>query len=163
MSGLRIVALGRPVPQGSLTSMGPRRPLLASNRQALTPWRTTVAVAAARAADLATWNRTTGPVTVEVTFFFDRPATHYGTGRNAQQLRASAPQFPATRGQGDLDKLLRSCFDAITDSGSVWADDSQVAHVMAGKRWTSPAFPHLDRPGMTAVIRPLATTVRSTT
>jgi Holliday junction resolvase RusA-like endonuclease len=36
----------------------------------------------------------------------------------------------------DLDKLLRATFDAVTATGRVWADDSQVVKVTAEKLYT---------------------------
>src|SRR3954449_13019503 len=53
-----------------------------------------------------------GPLLIRLDFYFPRPATHYGTGRNAGQLKDSAPLYPDTVG-ADLDKLARSTVDAL--------------------------------------------------
>ena len=65
-----------------------------------------------------------GAIALKVTCFFARPKSHYGTGRNAGRLKASAPPYPISKGRNDLDKLLRLIFDAMT--GIVYEDDSQV-------------------------------------
>jgi len=71
-----------------------------------------------------------GAVSVEVAFFLPRPKGHYRTGANMAMLRESAPLRPA--GRPDLDKLLRSTFDAIGESGC-WGDDAQAVSIVAGK------------------------------
>ena len=149
MSGLRVVALGRPVPQGSKRHVG-RGILVESSNVA--PWRQTIEVAAASAVALEGWERTALPVSVELTYYFDRPKSHYRTGQHSHLVRDGAPYWPATRAQGDIEKLVRATHDAFTSAG-VWQDDSQVAHVMAGKRWTSTSPSALATPGMTAVVR----------
>lgn len=65
-----------------------------------------------------------GPIGVMLTFFFPRPKSHFGSGRNAGKLKASAPEFPITKGRNDLDKLVRLVLDGMT--GVVYVDDSQV-------------------------------------
>jgi len=79
-----------------------------------------------------------GPVSVTVMFRLPRPKGHYGTGRNAGYLRASAPRLPG--GRPDIDKLLRSTFDALGEAG-VWGDDSQVTDVHASKMYANPYEP----------------------
>ncbi len=64
-----------------------------------------------------------------VTFRFvrTRPASHFGTGRNAGKLKASAPAKPITRPDGL--KLARAAEDGGT--GIVWSDDSVIVrHVI---------------------------------
>lgn len=73
-------------------------------------------------------------VTLVALFTFPRPASHYGTGRNREQVKPSAPashtQTP------DLDKLLRLVGDALTIAG-VLRDDSQIHTIIAKKQWGS--------------------------
>lgn len=67
---------------------------------------------------------------VEIVFAFERPRSHFRTGRFAHLLRDDAPRFPCGRNRyGDLDKLTRSVFDAL--SGIVWKDDTQIAQLRA--------------------------------
>jgi Holliday junction resolvase RusA-like endonuclease len=62
-------------------------------------------------------------------FVLARPRSHYGTGRNADRLRATAPAWPCSR--PDATKLLRAVEDALT--GVVWRDDGQVVVQTARK------------------------------
>lgn len=75
-----------------------------------------------------------GPVTVEVDFAFPRPKAHYGSGRNANVVKAAAPFWHIKA--PDLDKLLRSILDALKDSGVI-TDDGQVCRVLTTKRYTT--------------------------
>jgi Holliday junction resolvase RusA-like endonuclease len=74
-----------------------------------------------------------GPVAIDGHFYFARPKGHYGTGRNATQLKPSAPPYPTTRANGDSDKLARAVLDAVT--GVVIRDDSQVVDLRIRKRY----------------------------
>lgn len=76
-----------------------------------------------------------GPLVVEFTFYRPRPNGHYGQGRNAGQVKASAPAYPITR--PDVLKLARAAEDALT--GIVWRDDAQIVDEVLRKRWGSPA------------------------
>ena len=143
-------AFGRPVPQGTVRSLGKGRPSIHGNAQTLLPWRATIALAAAEGAELLTWARTEQPVTVHARFFFDRPLGHFGK----KGLRPAAPAVPYGRGVGDIDKLCRGLLDAIGDSGAVWLDDSQVVELLATKQYVAP-HTSLDRPGVIVVIRPV--------
>ena len=71
------------------------------------------------------------PISCAVTFRFHRPQFHYGTGRNAEQVKASAPPYPAK--PPDLDKLTRAIWDSLTSV--VWVDDGQVVAATIRKHW----------------------------
>ncbi len=73
-----------------------------------------------------------GPVMGVIVFKFARPKGHYGTGKNANQLKPSAPIRP--EGPPDLDKLLRSTNDALTDA-RVWRDDAQLCSLTTDKEY----------------------------
>jgi Holliday junction resolvase RusA-like endonuclease len=79
-----------------------------------------------------------GAVACEITFRMPRPQGHYGTGRNAGQVRKGAPDFPASK--PDLDKLCRAVLDGLTDGGA-WKDDGQVVMLLAGKIYPEPGMP----------------------
>jgi Holliday junction resolvase RusA-like endonuclease len=83
-------------------------------------WRGTVASAGTEAMDGA--EKFDQPVYVEMTFLRERSSSHYGSGRNAGFLKASAPLYPATR--PDVLKMARAVEDSLT--GVVWRDDSRV-------------------------------------
>ena len=77
---------------------------------------------------------TSAPIYLRLTFRFARPKGH----RNAKgQLKPSAPISHITR--PDLDKLCRSTLDGLT--GVLFADDSQVAFLVASKEYCTPGDP----------------------
>ena len=79
------------------------------------------------------------PVCVEITFFFARPKGHYGTGRNCEKLKNTAPEHCTSSSHGDIDKLCRSTLDglAVRSGGNVIRDDSQVVRLRCEKRYAS--------------------------
>ena len=91
------------------------------------PWRADVQAAARDAIQLE--ELLTGPLVLEVSFYFVRPKSHFGSGKNAKVLKPSAPTHPATR--PDTTKLLRALEDALT--GVLWRDDSQIVYQFAMK------------------------------
>lgn len=64
----------------------------------------------------------TGPLQVTFRFYMPRPAGHFGSGKNANQLKASSPTWPITR--PDALKMARAAEDALTNV--IWRDDSQI-------------------------------------
>lgn len=130
---LVVIVHGVPAMQGSKRHVGNGVMIEASKRTR--PWRENVRDAALTAIALDRWQRLDGPVSVRAEFYFDRPAGHYRSGRNAHLLKDGAPRFPSNRGSGDVDKMLRACFDSLADAG-VFRDDSQVVRVTAAKFWT---------------------------
>ena len=78
-----------------------------------------------------------GPLRLSVLFTAVRPKCHYGSGRNADVLKDSAPAYPTTR--PDITKLLRAVEDALT--GVLWLDDSQIVIQRAAKTYR-------ERPGV---------------
>ena len=129
--------MGTPAPQGSKRGFirGGKVQLVESSK-AVTPWREAVVAQAMR--DGLAGRRFDGDLALAVDFYFDRPRGHYGTGRNAQRLRPGAPRRP--NGKPDLDKLLRSTLDALTQAGVI-VDDCRIVTVSAGKHYTDDANP----------------------
>ena len=146
MTSIEIIVLGTPAPQGSkhgyaVKAKGKYTGKVAQVESSakVKPWRMAVKYAALEEirndyAATDDWRPMDGAVTLEVTFRLPRPKGHYGTGRNAGLLKPSAPWFPASR--PDLDKLLRSTFDALGEAG-VWGDDAQVTTVAARKDYAT--------------------------
>jgi crossover junction endodeoxyribonuclease RusA len=65
-------------------------------------------------------------------FRFTRPKGHYGTGKNANRLKVSAPDFHLVK--PDADKLQRAIGDSIEQSGLV-RGDQQIVNWSVSKRW----------------------------
>jgi crossover junction endodeoxyribonuclease RusA len=115
-----------------------KRPVVRDDNPDTKPWRATVAAAALEA--MHGHPPLAGPLELHAVFVFARPATHWGTGRNAGTLKASAPAYCWTR--PDLDKLLRAIGDAMT--GIVYRDDARVVIVRAEKHYgDGPAYAHI--------------------
>lgn len=141
MSALSFFVPGVPVGQGSKRHVG--NGVMVESAKGLKDWR--------RAITDAAWTyrlerpTITGPVAVALTFVVARPKGHYGTGRNADRLKPSAPLYPAVK--PDIDKTTRAVLDAITASG-VWRDDSQVVELLARKDYARHDGPRYDTPGV---------------
>lgn len=134
---LRLYVDGVPRPEGSTIAMPPRgqpcpacraRPgrwfVLPDNRKVLGPWRQQVTTKArlVLATDGGAYPLT-GPLWARCDFTFARPRSH------------PPGSWPVGRGAvGDLDKLVRAVYDALTDAG-VWGDDAQVVREVSEKRY----------------------------
>ena len=140
---IRFEVFGRPVTQGStrvvpLKAKGGGYQVRPDGRPKLIPihdkgkelkaWRQEVALAAR-----AQYNGPllTGPVSLLLVFTRPRPASHYGTGRNAGKIKPDAPSHPISK--PDSIKLTRAVEDAL--KGVVWVDDSQVCGHEIYKEW----------------------------
>lgn len=134
---------GTPAPMGSKRHVGNGKMIESS--KAVKPWRQAVASAAVDALPPEGWTPMDGPLILHVIFIFPRPASHYGTGRNAGTLKPNAPVYKSSA--PDLSKLVRSTEDALTDAG-VWRNDARVARILAEKTYG-------DSPGAVITIRSL--------
>lgn len=126
---LTVIAYGLPAGQGNLVRNAAGA-LYGSNAKMLKPWRDSVVAAAQTAmAEIAPdtvlpmFSRDVPVEVVSIVWTFARPAYHFGSGRNAGVLKASAPAHHV--GTPDIDKLLRAALDALTAAGC-WHDDRQV-------------------------------------
>ena len=70
-----------------------------------------------------------GSIRLALTFYRPRPQSHYGTGKNAGEVKESAAKWPI--GRPDTVKLTRAVEDALT--GVLWRDDSQVVEHLLRK------------------------------
>ena len=113
---------GVPQPQGSMRSFRVKsgaNVTLHSNKN-LMPWRNEVAAVAHVNWDA---NPSMRPFEVSLVFAFQRPKSHYGTGKNYDALKDWAESMAHIK-TPDGDKLMRAILDALT--GVIWHDDSQV-------------------------------------
>jgi len=74
-----------------------------------------------------------GAVCLGVVAFFERPASHYGKGRNCGVLKPSAPIQPTSHSLGDVSKIVRALEDSL--NGIAWLDDSQICLGVQSKYW----------------------------
>lgn len=91
-------------------------------------WKTDVKFAAQRAYQGLP---VTGALRLEITFYIQRPKSHYRSGAHSTSLKPSAPDWPTTK--PDATKLLRGVEDALT--GIVWKDDAQVVWQQVWKKY----------------------------
>lgn len=136
MSSLTVHVIGNPVQQGSKVANRFGGGVRDTNAKKLKPWRAEVAGCVAQAMNETGWATLDCPVQVDLVFFHHRPASHYGTGRNAGVLKASAPAWKSTA--PDIDKLTRAILDALTDSRAI-RDDARVARLLVEDRYADAA------------------------
>lgn len=87
-----------------------------------------------------------GPVSVKLLFSFQRPKCHFRGGKYENELKADAPYFHTSK--PDNDNLEKAIFDALTQLGLFWHDDTQVSHNETMKIWGAAG-------GVTIEIKPL--------
>jgi len=151
---LVVVVHGQPHGQGS-KKMVPGGRFISDNDKRLRPWRQAVHTATVDAlgdASLPMFVRDE-PVEVEVTFTFGRPASHYGTGRNASVLKPSAPRH--FTGTPDVDKALRAAYDSVVSAGAMH-DDRQIVRTIGAKTYPGGHPDALPVPGAVIRIRAVA-------
>lgn len=115
---IEFVIEGTAIPQGSKRHVGNGRMIEANPN--LRAWRSVVTAAARQASNDFTQFEKSAGVEIELTFFMPKPKT----------VTRSMPTV-----KPDLDKLVRSILDGVTDSG-IWVDDSQVVKITARKNYT---------------------------
>ncbi|MEU7092944.1 RusA family crossover junction endodeoxyribonuclease [Kitasatospora aureofaciens] len=130
---IEIVARGLPGPQGSKDHKG--NGILVESSAKVKPWRDAVTWQARSARNrIRGFTLLAGPLIAEMTFTFHRPRGHYGTGRNVDVLRPSAPLRPDVT--PDLSKLIRATEDALT--GVVYRDDALIVeYARTGKYYVT--------------------------
>lgn len=72
-----------------------------------------------------------GDLEIKVGAYLPRPKSHFGTGKNAGQLRDSARAYPGVK--PDLDNLLKLVVDAL--NGLAFIDDGQIVLATAYKQY----------------------------
>jgi crossover junction endodeoxyribonuclease RusA len=120
---------GIAAPQGSKRHVGKGVMLESSDR--VRPWRQDVRFAALEERP-PNWDMAI-PMRLDLVFWFPRPASHYGIKNGISYLKANAPIEPVSARIGDIDKLQRAVFDALT--GVAYLDDRQVVEVEARKAY----------------------------
>lgn len=127
MKIIQFTVPGLPQPQGSARAFVVKgKAVVTGDNPKVRSWRADVKTIAM---DHWQGEPASGPVMVTVQFTLPRPQSHYGTGKNAGVLKATAPERHPKK--PDLDKLVRAVLDALT--GVCWRDDAQVCYVGASK------------------------------
>ncbi len=151
MTTIAFSCLGRPQPKGAHTSFVPTykdgspvigyggkpKVVTKDTNKNVEPAQEALAVAALSARNRAAERIWDGPAAVTIRYFFARNKGDYGTGRNANTLKESAPTYPLTR--ADIDKLERTVFDALT--GTILRDDKLVVDCTHSKRFVEEGEP----------------------
>lgn len=126
---------GIPGPQGSKRHVGGGRMIESSKK--VKPWREAVRWSAVEAR--GTNPPMEGPLSVLLVFTLPKPL-------NAPKTRQTFPMR-----KPDIDKLVRSTFDALTEAG-VWIDDAQVIDLLTAKRFPNEGSDALDAPGVRVTV-----------
>lgn len=69
---------------------------------------------------------------VQITFYFARPKSHYGTGKNSGILKPNVGNYHTSK--PDVDNLIKFVLDAL--NGIFWKDDGCISHVISAKIYT---------------------------
>lgn len=79
----------------------------------------------------------TQAVDLHLEFYFPRPKSHFGSGRNSNRLKTSAPSLHVKK--PDLDNLEKAVKDALSEKSGIglWKDDCQVVRVVKSKHYAS--------------------------
>lgn len=118
---MQIRVYGEPAPQGSKRAfVRGNRAVVVEQSAKVAPWRQAVS-AAAVAARRDDGDQIVDAVAVKIIFFLPRPSS----------VRRLMPSV-----KPDIDKLLRSTLDGISDSG-LWKDDCLVVQLAASKRYAT--------------------------
>jgi crossover junction endodeoxyribonuclease RusA len=103
------------------------------------PWREAIVSEAIRQGLEDT--RLSGPLLFRATFWHKRLSAHYGSKKGVRYIKDNAPTFVATT--PDVDKVQRSTFDGLTQSGVI-EDDKFIVVVHVQQRYSNDGFTGAD-------------------
>ena len=113
-----------PAPQGSKVYLGKGRMIESCKR--LKSWRDLIKKKVLEQKK----ELITEPCEVHICFRLTRPKVHF-TSKGI--LKSNAPKHVVTKNRGDLDKLVRACFDSLTLTAI--SDDATIVQLNAKKRF----------------------------
>jgi len=73
-----------------------------------------------------------GAFSADLCFYFNRPKAHFGTGKNSNVIKPSAPRRHLQK--PDVDNLAKAVLDVLTQI-KFWKDDSQIRRLTIEKAW----------------------------
>ena len=135
MTSVHLIVFGDPQPAGSKKAYnipGQQYPVIVDANPKARGWKDAIAKTCAVNYGGPLLG---GPLTMVVDFYQPRPKGHFGSGRNAGQVREGAPAHPSIK--PDIDKLSRAVLDGLT--GQLYRDDAQIVRKVATKHYGEPA------------------------
>jgi Holliday junction resolvase RusA-like endonuclease len=126
-AGISLVVNGKPIPQ--------QRPRISRAGYIYNPSKDEQNTFSAKLIPFAHAEPLSGPLKVVLQFYFKRPLSHYGTGRNAATLKHQAPHWNDTT--CDVDNLAKFVLDAMNTI--IYHDDRQITHLTVTKVYTEDA------------------------
>ena len=81
-----------------------------------------------------------GPLAIDIKYYIKRPKTHYGTGKNKDKLKLSAPYWCLRK--PDNDNVEKIVWDGL--NGVAFIDDSIVVLNRTQKFWTNSRRPRVE-------------------
>jgi crossover junction endodeoxyribonuclease RusA len=127
---------GLPAPQGSKKHIG--RGIMVESSTKVKPWRQDIV---GQSWDQYKGEPMTGPLEMEIIFWFPRPQTHYRVigGQLSNVIKDNKPTHTTSCSDGDLDKVVRSTLDGLSAKagGCVIQDDSLVVKLSCEKRYVT--------------------------
>ena len=74
-----------------------------------------------------------GPIEANLIFYFSRPKSHYGTGKNSNKLKDNIDTWHSKK--KDLDNLIKFVLDSLNHKA--YLDDSQICIINSAKLYTN--------------------------
>ena len=136
--------MGQPRPRAFARKMGNKFVARVYDAGTAEEWKSQIAMAAQSKIPA---EPILGPVKMQMEFNFERPKSHYRTGKNSHMLREDAPTWHIGKPDADnLSKAVKDCLKTL----AFFKDDSQVCIEIVCKNY---ATGHAA--GMRCVIEPL--------
>ena len=77
-----------------------------------------------------------GDISITLTFFMERPKSHFRTGKYKHLLKDNIPEYHSFK--PDIDNLCKYVFDTIQGKHGMICDDSQICVLFAEKKYGIP-------------------------
>ena len=77
-----------------------------------------------------------GDISISLTFYMERPKSHYRTGKYKHLLKDNVPEYHSFT--PDIDNLCKYVFDTIQGKHGMICDDSQICVLFAEKLYGEP-------------------------